>query len=177
MNPTDSRDLMPPLRAQDHIQGSINAAIVLVEYCDYQCSDCGQAHHLVQNLQRQLGEQLCYVFRHFPLPHHPQALRAAEAAEAAHAQEKFWQMHSILFEQQQTLDDADLVECAAAINLGILRFLRELSTRVHIDRIQADIESGCSNGVEETPTFFINVCHRGTQNLEALLLTILRTCT
>ena len=157
MHPEYSHALTPPLGEDDHIQGSINAVIVLVEYCNYQCPHCGQAHQIVQDLQSQLGEQLCFVFRHFPLAQHPQAQRAAEAAEAANAQEKFWPMHDTLFTHQQALEDADLVEYAVAINLNIPRFLRALSRRVYADRVQVNIDSGRSNGVEETPTFFISV--------------------
>lgn len=174
MNPTDGHGLSPPVGEQDHVQGSPSAAIVLVEYCDYQSSQCAQAHQVIQHLQRQLGEQLCFVLRHFPSPHYFQAFRAAEAAEAAHAQDKFWQMHDTLFAHQQALEDADLVEYASALNLDIPRFLRELATRVYVDRVQADIDSGCSNGVKEAPTFFISVRYTGTQNLEALLMTILQ---
>ena len=157
MNPEYGHDLTLPLGEQDHVQGSTNAAIVLVEYCDYQSQQCGQAHQIVQELQRQLGEQLCFVLRHFPLPQHPHAQRAAEAAEAANAQGKFWLMHNTLFAHQQALEDADLVEYAVSINLNIPRFLRELSRRVHVNRVQIDVNSGRSNDVEETPTFFISV--------------------
>ena len=157
MHPEYGHALTPPLGEDDHIQGSTNAAIVLVEYCNYQCLHCGQAHQIVQDIQSQLGKQLCFVFRHFPLAQHPQAQRAAEAAEAANAQEKFWPMHDILFAHQQALEDADLVEYAVAINLDIPRFLRALSTRVYADRVQMDVDSGHSNCVEETPTFFISV--------------------
>jgi protein-disulfide isomerase len=173
MNPTYDHNLTPPVGEQDHIHGLTHAAIVLVEYCDYQCSACGQAHPIIQALRQQLGEQLCFVLRHFPVPEHPQALRAAEAAEAAHAQEKFWQMHNTLLANQQALEDADLVEYAVALNLDIPRFLQALSARIHLDRIQIDIESGRNNGVEETPTFFISICHKGTRNLELLLTSIL----
>jgi protein-disulfide isomerase len=168
---------MPLLNECDHIQGPLTATITLMEYGDYQCIECGQAHRTIKTIQQQLGEQLCFVFRHFPQSQHLQAQRAAESAEAAAAQGKFWQMHDTLFDHQQALEDADLVEYAVALNLDISRFLQDLSTRVHLNHIQADIESGRSHGVEETPTFFINVRHRGTQNLEALLLMILRTCT
>ena len=173
MSPEYGQAFTPSLGADDHIQGSTNAAIVLMEYCDYQCPECGQAHLIVQELQHQLGEQLCLVFRHFPSAQSPQAQRAAEAAESAHAQGKFWLMHDTLFAHQQDLEDADLVEYAAAINLDVPRFLRALATRVHVDRIQIDVESGHRCGVQETPTSFISVRHQGTPNLKALMMALL----
>ncbi len=174
MYPEYGYALTPPLGEDDHIQGSTHASIALTEYCDYQCPKCGKAHLIIQELQHQLGEQLCFVFRHFPSAQHPQAQRAAEAAEAAHAQGKFWLMHDTLFAHQQALEDADLVEYAVEINLDIPRFLRALSTGVHVNRVQMDVESGCRHGVEETPTCFINVRYQGTQNLRALLMTLLQ---
>ncbi len=162
-----------PLGEEDHIQGSIDAPIMLMEYCDYQCPQCGQAHLIIQELQRQFGERLCLVFRHFPSAQHPQAQRAAEAAEAADAQGKFWPMHDALFVHQQALEDADLVEYASEINLDMPRFLQALATGVHVDRVQMDVESGHRHGVEETPTAFISVRHQGTQNLRAMLMALL----
>ena len=174
MHPEYDHALTPPVGGQDHIQGSTGAAIILVEYCDYQCPQCGQAHLIVQDLQRQLGEQLCFVSRHFPLARHPQAQRAAEAAEAASAQQQFWPMHDTLLAHQQALEDADLVEYASEMNLDMPRFLRALSTGVHVNRVRMDVENGCSNGVEETPTFFISVRQKGTQNLKALMMGLLQ---
>jgi protein-disulfide isomerase len=162
------------LGEDDHIQGSADASIALTEYCDYQCPQCGQAHLIVQELQHQLGEQFCFVFRHFPSAQHPQAQRAAEAAEAANAQGKFWLMHDTLFAHQQALEDADLVEYADAIHLDMPRFLRALATRVYVDRVQMDVESGRRCGVEETPTSFISVRRKGAQSLKALLMTLLQ---
>jgi protein-disulfide isomerase len=174
MPPEYGQAFTPSLGADDHIQGSTNASIALTEYCDYQCPQCGQAHLIVQELQHQLGEQFCFVFRHFPSTQHPQAQRAAEAAEAASAQGKFWLMHDTLFAHQQALEDADLVEYADSIHLDMPRFLRALATRVYVDRIQMDVESGHRCGVEETPTSFISVRHKGTQNLKALMMALLQ---
>jgi protein-disulfide isomerase len=173
MPPEYGHAFTPPLGKDDHIQGSIDAPIALMEYCDYQCPQCGQTHLIIQALQRQLGERLCFVFRHFPSAQYPQAQRAAEAAEAADAQGKFWPMHNTLFAHQQALEDADLVEYASEINLDMPRFLRALSTRAYIDRVQIDIESGHRHGVKETPASFIGVHHQGTQNLEAMLMSLL----
>lgn len=164
--------VVPPLNDFDHIQGTFYATLVLMEYGDYQSLQCREAHTLIKSIQAQLGDQLCFVFRHFP--QHSQALRAAESAEAAAAQDKFWGMHNFLFENLQH-EDADLVQYADQLGLDIQRFLTAMANHSHLPRIQADIESGQQNGVEEVPTFFIGVRHRGTQNLEVVLLALLRS--
>jgi protein-disulfide isomerase len=170
---SDSGRIVPPLNECDHVRGSLTAIITLMEYGDYQCLECGQAHRTIKTIQQQLGEQLCFVFRHFPQPQHLRAQRVAESAEAAAAQGKFWQMHDTLFDHQQALEDADLVEYAVALDLDIAKFLQDFSARVYRERVQADIESGRSYGVEATPTFFISIRHQGTQNLGALLMKLL----
>lgn len=172
INPTE----IPPLRQNDRMSGTSNTAIVLMEYGDYQCSESGQAHSTIQKLQQELGTRFCFVFRHFPQPEiHPQSCKAAETAEAAGAQGKFWEMHSMLFANQEALEDGDLIEYAANLKLDVPRVLKELSDCIHRDRIQEDIESGIKHGVNKTPTFFIGIRQEGTQNLEALLAQILKT--
>lgn len=166
--------VMPSLNECDHLQGSPTAMITLMEYGDYQCLECGQAHQMIKTIQQQLGEQLCFIFRHFSNSQQPQAKRIAESVEAAATQGKFWQMHDMLFDHQRALEDADLVEYAVAIELDIPKFLQDLSARVHLERVQADIESGRTYGVEKTPTFFISVRHRGTQNLNMLVMALLQ---
>ena len=174
INPTE----IPPLRQNDRILGKPTTAIVLMKYGDYQCSQSGLAHGTIGELQDKLGDRFCFVFRHFPQPEiHPQAFKAAETAEAAGAQGKFWEMHSMLFENQQDLEDANLIEYAANLELDIPRILKELSNSLHRDRIQEDIDSGIEHGVKCTPTFFIGIRHEGTQNLETLLLQILQSVT
>lgn len=176
--PPLSVNVVPPLEDRDHIQGLISATVVLMKYGDYQCPQSGQAHITIKAMQERLGEQLCFIFRHFPQPDiHPQSQRAAESVEAANAQGKFWEMHHLLFEQQQNLNDADLVQYANQLGLDIPRFLHEFTEHLHAERVQEDIESGRSNGVEKTPTFFIGVRHEGCQNLETLLMTILESNT
>ncbi len=176
MSQASSNDrLTLPVGTRDHVQGLLDAAVVLVEYCDYHCLDSGQAYSIVKKIQQSLGDQLCFVFRHFPLTQlYPQAQKAAEAAESAGAQGKFWEMHNTLFEHQHALDDADLVEYAIALNLDIPQFLREMSQHVHAERVQEDIRSGVSSGVRSTPTFFINgIRHDGDWNLERLQAAII----
>ncbi|NET31853.1 MAG: thioredoxin domain-containing protein [Cyanothece sp. SIO1E1] len=175
MNPfSDSERPVPPLSDRDHIRGASEATVVLMEYGDFQCPQSGQAYTTIRALQEKLGPRLCFVFRHFPQPQsYPQAQKAAESAEAAAAQGKFWEMHDTLFSNQPALEDGNLVEYAASIGLDMPRFLRELADHVHQERVQTDIDSAQNYGVSHTPTFFIGILHQGTQNLEVLLMKIL----
>ena len=163
--------LTVPVSARDHILGPITAPVTLVEYGDYECPQCGQAHHMVKQLHQLLGRQLCFVFRHFPLTMiHPHAQQAAEAAEAAAVQGKFWEMHYMLFEHQHALDADDLVRYAAALGLDLARFSSELIGHVHAARVREDFMSGVRSGVNGTPTFFINgVRHNGSYDLDTML--------
>jgi protein-disulfide isomerase len=141
----------------DHIQGSPEAPYVLVEYGDYQCPYCGEAHEVVKEIQERLGDQLCFVFRNFPLMEiHPFAEHAAEAAESADAQGRFWEMHDLLFENQTALTDEDLAEYATRLGLDAPRLMAEVRGGAHAARIQKDLLSGEKNGVNGTPTFFVN---------------------
>ena len=146
-----------PIAGRDHIQGSIKAPIALVEYGDYQCPYCGQAYQIVKAVQERLGERLCFVFRNFPLANmHPHAEHAAEAAEAADAQGRFWEMHDLLFENQEALDDANLREYASVLGLDSKSLMDEVWAGAHATRIREDFKGGARNGVNGTPTFFIN---------------------
>jgi protein-disulfide isomerase len=149
--------LVSPVGDRDHAQGPADAPVTLVEYGDYECPHCGRAYPIVKDVQRRLGKRLRFVFRNFPLANmHPHAEHAAEAAEAAAAQDHFWEMHDALFEHQQALDDGHLAAYAAAIGIDRARFERELSTHVHAKRVRDDFLSGVRSGVNGTPTFFIN---------------------
>src|SRR5258706_14082789 len=150
-------ELTPPVSERDHAAGPENAPVTLVEYGDYECPYCGMAYPIVKRAQQDLGKQLRFVFRNFPLAEsHPHARLAAEAAEAAGAQGKFWEMHAMLFEHQDALDDADLVRYAKALHLDVERFTRELASEMYVARVRKDIQSGIKSGVNGTPTFFIN---------------------
>lgn len=144
------------------MQGVLNADVVLVMYGDYQCSVSADVHRLIKVIRRQLnvscGENyLCFIFRHFPqIQIHSQAQRAAQAAQAAAAQGQFWQMHNILFTHQQELGNGYLIEYANHLGLDISQFLQDLSRRVHVDRINQDIEGGIQSGVTVAPALFIN---------------------
>ena len=149
--------LTQPVGEHDHRQGQLDAPVVLVKYGDYQCPHSYKAHCIVQQIQHDIGDRVCFVFRHFPLTQiHPQARKAAEAAESAADQSQFWQMHQLLFEQRQTLDDGSLVEYATRLNLNIPRFLWNFSQHAYAQRVQTDFLSGVESGVTGTPTFFIN---------------------
>ena len=148
---------------RDYRQGGLHARVVLVEYGDYQCPDCGELYTLIKTIQKQPDEifsgenELCFVFRQFPQPQiHPQAQRAAAAALAAGAQGQFWQMHEMLFSHQQELGNGYLVEYADRLELDIPRFLQDITRKVHVDRVNQDIESGMQSGVTVAPALFIN---------------------
>jgi protein-disulfide isomerase len=163
-----------PVGQRDHRRGPETAPVTLVEYGDYECPYCGKAYPIIKEIERRLGDRLRFVFRNFPLTQsHPHAEHAAEAAEAAAGQEKFWQMHDSLFEHQQALDDAHLLQYAVALQLDTDRFVREMTEHVHANRVREDFLSGVRSGVNGTPTFFINgVRHDASYELETLLAAI-----
>ena len=152
-----------PVANRDHIQGPIDAPIMLVEFGDYECPYCGQTYPIIKEIQERLGDRLCFAFRNFPLNNsHPHAQHAAEAAEAAGAQGKFWEMHDLLFENQEALDDEDIAQYAATLGLDVRRLIDEVVTGVHTARVREDFRSGARGGVNGTPTLFINgVRHEG----------------
>lgn len=170
MDDTETARLTVPVGSRDHAQGLPTAPVTLVEYGDFECPYCGRAHPIVKDLQRAVGEGMRFVYRHFPLASvHPHAERAAQAAEAAGAQGKFWQMHDTLFEHQDTLDDADLARFAGNLGLDMARWTREMGARVYAPRVHEDFLSGVRSGVNGTPTFFINgVRHEGSYDLQTL---------
>jgi protein-disulfide isomerase len=157
-----SSSLVVPASTQDHSQGVLNAAVVLVMYGDYQCPKSVAVYKLIKVIRQELsvsfGEYyLCFIFRHFPQTQiHPQAQRAAQAAEAAAVQGQFWQMHDSLFNHHQELRNGYLVEYANQLGLNVPQFLQQLSQQTHRDRIKADIESGHRSGVTVAPALFIN---------------------
>jgi protein-disulfide isomerase len=163
--------LTVPVSARDHISGSLDAPLQLLEYGDYECPFCGMAYPVVETVRRILADRLCFAFRHFPIVSaHPHALRAAEAAEAAGAQGKFWAMHAQLFEHQNALDDEMLVYHAVQVGLDPDRFIEDLAQHRFIPRIQEDLSSGARSGVNGTPTFFVNgVRYEGPTDVQPLI--------
>jgi protein-disulfide isomerase len=166
--------LSVPVSKLDHAQGPATAPVTLVEYGDFECPHCRAAHAVVKEIQQRLGPKLRFVFRNFPLTMaHPHAQQAAEAAEAAGTQGKFWRMHDVLFENQEALEDADLVQIAAALNLDTDEFADALGNHVHARRVREDFMSGVRSGVNGTPSFFVNgVMHDGWHDFTSLLASI-----
>ncbi len=163
--------LSVPVNAGDHVQRSNEAQVTLVEYGDYECPYCGEAHQIVKRLQKKMDGDLRLVFRNFPLTEiHPHALAAAQAAEAAGLQSRFWEMHDLLYENQDTLEDEDLITFARKLKLDVERFRRDLSSNEVTTKLQEDFSSGIRSGVNGTPTFYINgVRHDGSYEYEHLL--------
>jgi formate-nitrite transporter family protein len=163
-------DLAVPVNEHDHVRGRAGAAVTLVEYGDFQCPYCARAYPVVRELERRFPEDLRVVFRHNPRSFdHPRAPFAAEAAEAAAEQGKFWEMHDLLFEHQNALEDLDLVAYAKRLDLDLNRFTADLRSRKHTKRVHADELSGVQSKVIATPTFFINGSHfRDTPDLQTL---------
>jgi protein-disulfide isomerase len=165
-------DLTVPVSAQrDHIRGPLDAPVALLEYGDYECPYCGAAHEIVNAIRARMRGQLCFAFRHFPLrTMHPYAELAAEAAEAAGRQDKFWAMHNMLYENQERLAAPDLVSYAGSLGLDLELFGSDLADHVHAPKVQDDFMSGVRSGVKGTPTFYINgMRHDGAWDLATLL--------
>jgi protein-disulfide isomerase len=162
--------LAVPVNERDHIRGPATASVTLVEYGDYECPYCGEAYAVVKQLQQEMGDHVQFVFRNFPLPEaHPHAEQAAEAAEAAADQGKFWEMHDYLFEHQSTLDEEHLGEYARILSLSDEEFERDLEMGAERGRVRDDAIGGLESGVEGTPTFFINgVRYDGSYDLSSL---------
>ncbi|KAM3090437.1 DsbA family protein [Phormidesmis sp. 146-35] len=168
--------LTPPLQKDDHILGLETAPITLVEYGDYQCFHCRQVHQMVDRIRQQLGDRLCFAFRHFPLTAiHPYAQYAAEVAEAANAQGRFWEIHDYLFTHQQRLGNGQLLHYAASLGIDCDRFEQEIADHRHAAQVCENLISGIHSGVNGTPTFFINGDrYNGAYTFDAILATTQR---
>jgi hypothetical protein len=128
---------------RDHLQGAIDAPVALLEYGDYECPFCREAQPVVREIVQRLGDNLCFAYRHFPLATvHSHAEHAAEAAEAAAKHSRFWEMHEMLFENQDRLDDDSLAQYAFALDLDGVRLLREVVNGVYSERIREDFRTG-----------------------------------
>jgi protein-disulfide isomerase len=149
--------LKPPVNSKDHIQGNKNAPLELVEYGDYQCGHCGHAYPIIKAVQDAMGNNLKFVFRNFPLSEvHPDAFKAAVAAEAAAVQHRFWEMHDIIYENQELLDWENLLSYAKAIALDLAHFKLDIQKESVTAKVEEDFEGGIRSGVNGTPSFFIN---------------------
>lgn len=167
-------NLTLPVNEADHQRGSRDAKVTLIEYGDFECPHCREAHFVVKELERALADSMQFVFRNFPLTTvHPHAEQAAEAAEAAAAQGRFWPMHDTLFKNQDALEFEDLLQYAAALGIDDERFARELTERRYANRVREHFMSGVRSGVNGTPAFFINgVRHDGSYDFQSLLAAI-----
>ena len=155
---------------EDHIRGPEDASVTLVEYGDFECPYCGRAEPILRQLLSEVGDDVRFVFRHLPLSDvHDHAELAAEAAEAAGEQGRFWEMHDLLFDHQDALTGPDLMRYAKELELDVDRFHQDLKNREHAARVARDIESAELSGVAGTPTFFINgQRHHGAYDIDTL---------
>ena len=146
-----------PVGVDDHAQGQADAPVTLVEYGDYQCSHCGQAYPIVKAVQKRFGNRLRFVFRNFPLQQaHPWAEAAAETAEFAATEVKFWPMHDLLFENQERFEPAIFAMLGNRLGLDAQALQLALEEGRFAERVRRDFSGGVRSGVNGTPTFFIN---------------------
>ena len=149
--------LAVPVNHTDHVLGPAAAKVTVVEYGDFECPSCGQAYPAVKMLLKRFGDRMRFVFRQFPLVEvHPHAELAAEAAEAAGAQHKFWPMHDLLFEHQQHLKAASLRQYALQADLDLGRYDYEMKEHLYLQRVHEHIDGGAKSGVRSPPGFFVN---------------------
>jgi protein-disulfide isomerase len=149
--------LLLPLDSTDHVLGPATAAVTVIEYGDFQCPFCRAAYPAVKVLLEDFADRVCFAFRHYPVVEvHPLAERAAESAEAAAAQGKFWPMHDLLFDNQQHLQDKYLRQYAFRAGLDLPRYNREMESRVYLPRVREQMNGGTRMGCRGTPTFFVN---------------------
>jgi protein-disulfide isomerase len=150
-------DLAIPVTAVDHALGSEHSPVTVVEYGDFECPICKQAAPAVKLVLERFGARIRFVFRHFPVEAaHPHAMHAAQAAEAAGGQGKFWQMHDLLFDNQRHLKIANLREYAQRLELDMPRFIAEMDDEIYLQRVREHMEGATRSHVRGTPTFFIN---------------------
>ena len=166
--------LRTPVTSRDHIRGPEDAPLTLVEYGDYECPSCGSAYPIVKRVQEQFGRRLRFVFRNFPLSeNHPHAESAAETAEFAAAQGRFWEMHDLLFENQEQLSEALYSQLAEELGLSPTALRQVLEEGKYKERVRTDFSGGVRSGVKGTPTFFVNgIRHDGPFDYETLVLAL-----
>lgn len=167
--------LKNPVTERDHIAGPATAVVTLLEYGNFECIHCGRVYPVIKQVRKLLGDDLRFVFRHFPIVQtHPHSLRAAEAVEAANAQGKFWQMHDELFKHQTALEDHDLSRYARNIGLDLGSFERQLSEHTFLKQIEHDYERSLfDEHITGTPTLYINEKrYTGASDIESLLKAI-----
>ena len=170
----DDRVQRTPISEEDWCLGDRHAPVTLLEYGDFECPHCAAARPVLEGLVDETRETIRLVFRHFPVTTvHPFAQTAAEAAEAAGAQGKFWEMHDLLFEHQPRFDIDHLRRLAHAIHLQLGQFDREMNGHVHLPEVKRDFRRGVEDGVNGTPTIFINrLRYDGPREHDAILAAI-----
>ena len=157
--PRECDDLAVPVSDRDHVHGSLSAPVKLVEYGDYECPSCLNAWPVLRELRQQLGDRVALIFRHYPQSSiHPRASAAAQAAEAAALQGKFWEMHDLLFAHQHELESLDLTHLALELGLEVYAFEAALERESVLRKIRDDFAGGARSGVRGTPTLFLNGC-------------------
>jgi len=163
-----------PVTSADHQAGADGAPVTLIEYGDYECPHCGHAYPIVQRIQEHFGDRLRFVFRNFPLNEsHPNAEAAAEVAEFAGMHGKFWEMHDLLFENQDQFSGQIFAELAQSLGLSAEAMVEEVNSGKYRDHVRRDFEGGVRSGVNGTPTFFINgVRHDASFEFEELVAAI-----
>jgi protein-disulfide isomerase len=166
--------LKNPVGSEDHIQGDEDAPCTLVEYGDYECPHCGAAHPVIKRVERHFGKRLRFAFRNFPLTQiHANAQSAAETAEFAANEGKFWEMHDLLFENQEQLGNDLYDELAAQLGLDVAKLQEALENGAYTRRVRNDFTGGVRSGVNGTPTFFINgQRHNGPADFDHLVKAI-----
>ena len=160
---------------KDHSSGPETAPVTLLEYGNFECIHCGGVYPIIKQVRKLLGDNLRFVFRHFPTVHtHPHSLRAAEAAESAAAQQKFWQMHDELFTHQTALEDRDLSHYARRVGLNLERFTHDMTEHSFLQQIESDYQlSRFDEHVTGTPTLYLNdVRYTGPTDLDSFLRAI-----
>jgi protein-disulfide isomerase len=162
--------LKNPVGEQDHHQGELNAPAVLVEYGDFQCPHCRMAHAMIHRVQKHFGDQLCFVFRNFPLTQiHPYAQAAAETAEFAGSKGKFWEMHDLLLEHQDQLGPGLFAQLAEKLGFDPAELAKALEDVTFASKVRSDFTGGVRSGVNGTPTFFVNgQRHNGPADYDSL---------
>ena len=162
-----ARSLLP----SDHFKGSSKATVMLLEYGDFECHRCVAAFHTLKDALRWLDDSVCFVFRHFPdIEKHSHALSAAQAAEAAGSQGKFWEMHDSLYAHSPDLNDPQLITYADELGISLDLFKREMLEHTHAEKVNEDCAAAAEDGVDETPAFFINgVRYKGELDLDSIL--------
>jgi protein-disulfide isomerase len=149
--------LKPAVNNDDHMEGSLSAPVEIVEFGDYQCPYCGQAYPIIKDIQVLYEGQIKFIFRNFPLTEiHQHAFLAAQSAEAAALQGKFWEMHDAIYENQARLSEDLFLELATELGLDLEKFKKDVASAEVKEKVEGDFESGVRSGVNGTPSFYVN---------------------